>query len=171
MLVALTVLLMAEKLRSRSKVRVVFIPDCGMLLQEPLYTLKTALIAAFVDDAQACSAIAQYTGDQLGEFCRRRKASMIFILDNFNALPLSPGRERRERTDEAERQRRVAAELLNRCTLGQFRVQATSINDENKEAILAADLPVKKFGLYGGLTEVSPVTTQHWVTGCAAPLC
>ena len=149
MLAALTVLLMAEKLHNSLSARVVYIPDCAALLTDAVSRVQWAMVAAFADDAAQCEEIRKYTEDELIRFSGRHPHSMIFILDHFEALLMGPA------TKEPSGARRATA-LMDACTEWQFRVQAVSVNDENKDDVKKGRISVQPWELKGGLTPVSP---------------
>jgi hypothetical protein len=167
MLTALAVLLMAERILGKSTLRVVYIPDCHKLVSSPVRTMQTALTAAFADSDQECAQLEQAASqDKLGRFCAlQRVGTMVFLLDNFNALPMVTGRTGVTAEQKAE------VNFLELCGLNHFQVQVTSINDVNKDDILKKQLSVARLSFYGGLTVVSYTETYSAavVGGCDAP--
>ena len=147
MLAALAVLLMTERLRGQSKLRVAFIPDCQKLVKSPLKTMQGALVAAFADDKKVCDRLAQATTlDALIAFCDAQpEGTLLFLLDNYNTLPLVP-------RDNVSAERNAAVSFLEDCSEDHFVVSVTSINDNNKEDILNKGLGVARMSFYGGLT-------------------
>jgi hypothetical protein len=153
MLAALAVLLISERYLGQSNLRVVFIPDCQGLVDSPVPIMQAALIAAFAESDEACAQLHQATSqEQLAAFCQLRPAgTMVFLLDNFNALPLVL-------RPTASAEQKAAVAFLRRCSDSHFQVEVTSINDKNKDDILNKALSVAQASFFGGLTAVSSQT-------------
>ena len=150
LLVAIASLLLSERvvMDSKSTLRVVYIPDCQELVTAPERTMQHALIAAFADSPGDYNAIDRADTDaKLVKFCQEQEDdTLLFLLDNFNALPL-------KHTTDTTAAQVAASKLVEEVCSHHFRVAVTSINDSNRQHLLQFNSA--SYEVYGGLTEVS----------------
>jgi hypothetical protein len=161
MLAALVVLLLRDFFNGQSELRVVYIPDCSVLVQDILNEMRRSLLLAFADDDHLCQLIdAAMTIKQLEAFIQDRPyATMLFVVDQYNALTVHGGQ--RDRLIS----RKVEAEmLLSRCSQEQFIIRAVSINDDNRASVEKKQTNQQPLQLFGPLSPVSPALCTSYAT-------
>ncbi len=157
MMAAAAAVLQRDFLEGRSYLRVVYLPDCGQLREEPVTYMQKALLLAFANDEGRLLQIAACcTADDLVECVRNVPLSdsfLLFLADQTNKLTGKP-------SDDAEKAtaRGVARRLLVRASFGSnFLVEAISINDSNKEDVGQKQENRKEMPVFGELSQVRRV--------------
>ena len=159
MLAALVVLLLREFFNRQSWLRVVYIPDCGLLLNsfKQLQHMRRSLLLAFADDVEACQIINRAKKiEDLEEFMQLQpKGTILFVTDQFNALTVHAAVGGPQ--DPLMQQKVKAEQLISSFSDGHFIIRAISINDDNKEEVERKQTNQRRLQLFGELSEVSPV--------------
>lgn len=139
--------------------RVVYLPDCGQLREEPVAYMKNALLLAFAESSAFLQQIYQCSStEQLVTFCRnvpKDNCFLLFLADQTNKLTA-------KHSDPVEKQqlKMNANGLLRRCANQHFLVEAISINDSNKEEVQQKQENRKEMPMFGELEEVRCHNTQ-----------
>jgi hypothetical protein len=158
MMAAAAVLLRQEFFTKKSHKRVVYLPDCKHLRDEPVDYMKKALLLAFADDSSGMQLInVCSTVDQLISFIRslpRGDTFLLFIADQTNKLT-GKAISDKSRNPVKEEKKGIALDLLIRASYGHFLVEAISINDSNKEEVAQKQENRRELAMFGELTEVS----------------
>jgi hypothetical protein len=157
MMAAAAAVLQRDFLEGRSYLRVVYLPDCGQLREEPVAYMQKALLLAFGNDRERLLQIAACrTADDLVDFVRSVPLSnsfLLFLADQTNKLT---GKLGVQINAEKEKKKAFALDLLVRASFGSnFLVEAISINDSNKEDVGQKQENRKEMPVFG---EMSPVS-------------
>jgi energy-coupling factor transporter ATP-binding protein EcfA2 len=137
----------------RKKEKVVYLPDCRAMLQEPLEYLRNALLFAFANSSFSdhrdwiceCEDI-----ESLAQFCRRYKGRLCFIIDQLNALDPEPKGE----DDIPDHRKFRLNELLRRISAGHVLITSASANHKSAKHMASQDTGDQKIPLLGGMTMV-----------------
>ena len=154
LLAALVVLLLRDFLNGLSQLRVVYVPDCTMLLKS-WKLLKLSLLLAFADDTQVCQSIINAT--QMKQLVtlssNQKRGTLLFVVDQYNALS-----DQDEKDDRQSVLKNEIDTFLNECSIDHFIIRAVSINDQNRAKVdrkQTNEMPLSLFG------ELSPVSSGH----------
>jgi hypothetical protein len=127
--------------------RVVYIPDCPALLEDPVEYLQAIMLFAWADDIAIQKFIMTLnTLKKINHFFKNRK-NVIFVIDQMNALKFDGSREQKKREDLSDWIKRFA---FRHKKIYSFSVNNTDYHEEAQNQHQSRMLPV-----YGGLTEVS----------------
>jgi hypothetical protein len=181
MMAAAAAVLQRDFLEGRSYLRVVYLPDCGQLREEPVAYMQKALLFAFANDEERLPQIAACrTADDLVDFVRSVPLSnsfLLFLADQTNKLT---GKLGVQINAEKEKKKAFALDLLVRASFGSnFLVEAISINDSNKEDVGQKQENRKEMPVFGEMSQVRRLplarADQHirrrWLTNCCCLLC
>lgn len=165
MLAALVVLLLLDFSKKRSALRVVYIPDCSLLLSsDAVEQLQQSLLLAFADNAAACQALIDVnTGTQLKGWLKKHATAgtLLFVVDQYDALTAN-----KDRDDSSTSNKKGAArDLLTTLSSKHCIVRAISINDNNKGEVERRQSNQIKLHIDGELSEVS---TAHYTSSVPA---
>jgi len=148
--------------------RVVYIPDCRLMLQQPLAYLQAAFLFAFADpesSAQPEVVLRCETVEDLVTFSRQYKETgrLCFVIDQLNAFEPEP-QVQDVVTNETKSNLR---HLLLDMTLGYVEISSASANSRSAQYMEAKDTGDHKISLLGGLTNVRiPFGTICFVLIC-----
>lgn len=135
-------------------VRVVYLPDCRALLDNPFRYLRHALRLAFFEQQEiqafflACEKI-----EQLVEFCNNAASAhqhILFIIDQVNAL--DPQDEARDRYSNETK--RLARTLLENITSEHLKLSSSTGNYMHAAYDTHRQTNEKRISIYGGLGKV-----------------
>jgi hypothetical protein len=163
MMAAAAVLLRQEFFANKSYKRVVYLPDCKHLRDNPVSYMKNALLLSFADDfsrlqqIQVCKST-----DQLIAFIDNlpyRETFLLFIADQTNKLT-GKGIGDKSWNAEKEKKKGIALDLLIRASSGHFLVEAISINDSNKEEVAQKQENRRELAMFGELSQVRSYTVS-----------
>ena len=138
----------------RTKERVVYLPDCRAMLQEPLGYLRNALLFAFADSSSSDYREHIYQCEDikaLVDFCMSyKRGGLCFIIDQLNALDPEPKGE-----DNVSDDRKFSlSELLQRISAGHVSITSASPNHKSAKHMARKDTGDQKIPLLGGMTKV-----------------
>ena len=87
--------------------RVVYIPDCPALLEDPVEYLQAIMLFAWADDIAIQKFIMTLnTLKKINHFFKNRK-NVIFVIDQMNALEFDGSREQKKREDLSDWIKRI----------------------------------------------------------------
>jgi hypothetical protein len=138
----------------RKKERVVYLPDCRAMFQEPLEYLRNALLFAFADSSSSdyCERIYECEDvEALANFCKNHKrGGLYFIVNQLNALDPEPKGE----DDVSDDTKFSLSNLLRRISAGHISITSASANHKSAKHMATKDTGDQKIPLLGGMTKV-----------------
>lgn len=153
MMAAAAVILRRDFFDQQTPLRVVYLPDCGQLREDPINYMKTALLLAFAENLSFMKQIHLCsTVEQLITFCQtipKTNSYLLFLADQTNKLTA-------KNTDPVKKQEKkdVADSLLHRASFRHFLIEAISINDSNKDDVQEKQENRKLMPMFGELSQV-----------------
>ena len=132
--------------------RVVYLPDCRILIADPLTYIKSALLLTFGDCPTIQEEIIRCSSVQdIKSFCKKVTEGLLyFIIDQINALDLEDDNKDRITNEEKKQVSRDLAEI----TFSHHRITSASANHQSAKHVSQKQMSEIKYGLLGGLTEV-----------------
>ena len=159
MLAAAAAVLRSDFFEGRSVVRLVYLPDCGQLRQDPLSYMQKALLLAFADDEPMMADILRCDSvDRLVQLLKVlswQDRLLLFLADQTNKITSKQGGD-----VEKEKGKAAARRIFDSVSGQHLLVEAISINDSNKEEVAQKQENRKEMPMFGGLLEVSPHTLE-----------
>jgi hypothetical protein len=138
----------------RKKERIVYLPDCRAMLQEPLEYLRNALLFTFADSSSIDYRERIYECEDieaLAAFCKNyKRGGLCFIVDQLNALDPEPKGE----DDVSDDMKFSLSKLLQRISAGHVSITSASANHKSAKHMATKDSGDQKIPLLGGMTKV-----------------
>ena len=128
--------------------RVVYVPDCSLLLADFAQTIRIALSCAFYDSQKHLKTIESARNvDALIDFCHKQ-TDIHFIVDQLNALELGG---RNKNSDDTKRR---VKESLGRMTLLQKYIFSASANEQSNQVADQKQSGITVVRINGGMNQV-----------------
>jgi len=140
--------------------KIVFLPDCKMMLHDPVDYFRSALLLTYAAEPAVQAQVACLgTVEGVISFCKRHH-DLTYIIDQFNAL------EQDMKKDDAEtlEKKAIARRLIDHATFDRALVKAASANNFTARVIHDKQLNMNIQTLFGGMTQVQKHDTpaqQH----------
>ena len=134
--------------------RVVYLPDCRILIENMLEYVKASLLLTFGDKPDYQAKINELEGeDDIYEFLERlaeKKIYLYFIVDQRNALDPEEGED-----GITKKVRNNAMQCLAKFMSLHFSITSSSANDRAERNVKAKQMNRTLIKVYGGFSEVS----------------
>jgi hypothetical protein len=131
--------------------RVVFLPDCKAMLEDPVEYLQAALLLAMHGDAEAQHRVTcARSADELTQFCKSHGEDLLFIVDQFNAFDA-------DQLDSATAtlKKSVAQDLVIKSSIRSVILKTASANNATSREDHTKQTHNKKLKWFGGLSPVA----------------
>ncbi|KAJ7207491.1 hypothetical protein GGX14DRAFT_635270 [Mycena pura] len=137
-------------LRRQGK-RVVFLPDCGKLVSDPMVYVQSALLCTFSgnDDKEDRDQIRHLrTLKEIQQWCRRERApKLYFIVDQLDALETADGK------GSSDQEKQLAKEFISRLYLGHVCLRSSSESSANDPGFFGRVHHYELLRFRNGMTE------------------
>ena len=151
--------------------KVVYLPDCKMMLHDPVDYVRSALLLTYAKQPVVQAEVSRLTTvEEVISFCKERR-DLTYIIDQFNAL------EQDMKKDDAEtlQKKSTARRLIDRATFDRALVKAASANNFTARVIHDKQLNMNIQTLFGGMTQVSlrgkAPNNAQWKCVCLLACC
>jgi hypothetical protein len=140
--------------------RVIYLPDCRSMLQDPLDYLRKAFLLAFRDDDRVSASICGCNNydDLVGVSKQYLPRRLCFIVDQLNALDPEPsGEDNVTNTSKDHFQR-----FILRASYSHVYISSASANHKSAKYLETRQTDDEKLSLMGGMTKVSVLFQNHF---------
>jgi hypothetical protein len=134
----------------RTGKRVVYLPDCRDLANDPVDYVKSALYLAYADKSAKISEIhACETLDEIVKFCKEELEPLYIVVDQMNALDGHGNTE----INKTTKQQIIG--FLNQIATKHYYIKSSSANNTSALHLKLKQTNERKIELYGGFDEVN----------------
>lgn len=156
--------------------KIVYLPDCKVMLSDPVKYVRSALLLTFASEPEIQRQAAELqTAEQIVAFCDRFP-HLTYVIDQFNALEQDTTKD----SSEMQALKATTHQMINSATFGRAVVKAASANNLTARVVHDKQLNMNIQTLFGGMDEVRPHSccflqgirlSDYVLTVCCSLLC